>query len=149
MGPLSKKMAFAIMGIGLALQAIFYLWSILMSLENTHVIFFYDAVLSFCYVLGISLFALGIALIIIWRFDGWNGWPLILRSMALVSLIVSLLVMVTAYYAVILMMPHELWGTYQGWKSGTLILYGAIVTWLSLSTSFFAVYALVFKTQHG
>jgi hypothetical protein len=136
------------MGIGLALQAFFFLWIIIISLEDIQVIFLIEAIFAFCYVLGILLFTLGITLIIMWRFEGWKGWALILKSMALISMIVSFLVMGVAFYAVILMVPQGLWGTYQGWTSGTMAIYGAIVTWLSLLTLFLLTYVLILRTRY-
>jgi hypothetical protein len=136
------------MGIGLALQAFFFLWIIIISLEDIQVIFLIEAIFAFCYVLGILLFTLGITLIIMWRFEGWKGWALILKSMALISMIVSFLVMGVAFYAVILMVPQGLWGTYQGWTSGTMAIYGAIVTWLSLLTLFLLAYVLILRTRY-
>jgi hypothetical protein len=136
------------MGIGLALQAFFFLWIIIISLEDIQVIFLIEAIFAFCYVLGILLFTLGITLIIMWRFEGWKGWALILKSMALISMIVSFLVMGVAFYAVILMVPQGLWGAYQGWTSGTMAIYGAIVTWLSLLTLFLLAYVLILRTRY-
>jgi hypothetical protein len=136
------------MGIGLALQAFFFLWIIIISLEDIQVIFLIEAIFAFCYVLGILLFTLGITLIIMWRFEGWKGWALILKSMALISMIVNFLVMGVAFYAVILMVPQGLWGTYQGWTSGTMAIYGAIVTWLSLLTLFLLAYVLILRTRY-
>jgi hypothetical protein len=143
-----NRLAFATMGIGLALQAFFFLWIIIISLEDIQVIFLIEAIFAFCYVLGILLFTLGITLIIMWRFEGWKGWALILKSMALISMIVSFLVMGVAFYAVILMVPQGLWGTYQGWTSGTMAIYGAIVTWLSLLTLFLLAYVLILRTRY-
>jgi hypothetical protein len=68
--------------------------------------------------------------------------------MALISMIVSFLVMGVAFYAVILMVPQGLWGTYQGWTSGTMAIYGAIVTWLSLLTLFLLAYVLILRTRY-
>jgi hypothetical protein len=143
----NNRLAFAIMGVGLALQALFYIWVIIVSLENTQMIFLIEAILAFCYVLGILLFTLGITLLIMWRFEGWNGWALILRSMALISLIVSFLVMGVAFYAVILTVPQGLWETYQGYTSGTLAVYGAIVSWLPFLTLFLLAYFLFIKSK--
>lgn len=150
MSPMKYRMALAFMGTGLALQALYYLSNIVISLgRNIDIIFLIEAILAFSYVLGLLLFILGISLIIMSRFKGWNGWALILKSTALITMTVSFLVLAVAFYAIILMVPQGLWGTYQGtYASWNLSFYGSIVTWLSYLTLFLLAYVLIFKSRH-
>ncbi len=149
MSPTKNRLALATIVTGLALQAFYYLSNIVISLgSNIEVIFLAEAVLSFIYVLGILLFTLGIVMIIASRFDGWNGWALILKSTALITLFVSFLVLAVAFYAIILTMPEGLWGTYQGnYVAWSFTPYGSIVSWLSYLTLFLLAYVLIFKER--
>ena len=147
--PMKYRMALAMIWIGLALQAFYYLSNIVISLGSHHIIFLIEAILGFCYILGLLLFILGIALIMISRFQGWNGWALVLKSVALIALFVSFLILVVAFYAIILMMPQGLWGTDQGsYSAWNLSFYGAIVSWFSYLTLFLLAYVLIFKVRH-
>lgn len=147
MSPSRKRSGIAAIAVGLALQAIYYLSIVALSFDSANLPFAIDAGLAFCYVLGFLLFDLGMAVIILAAFNGWKGWALVLKSMSLVSLIMSLVVMAIAFYAIVLMVPPGLWNTYQGWSSLTFTVYGAALSWLSFITLFLFIYVLLFKSS--
>ena len=137
------KLALSMMGAGVAFQAIYILSFFLSSLFNIQLLFFAQYLIVAINIVGIWLFISGLFSIIMIHFPGWKGWSLLLRLAGLCTLIISVVTLVFMFYAVFVMMPEGLWGTYQGDFFGAMFYFGGSSYCLSFLTVFLAAYVLL------
>ena len=144
--PIKKKrdvLAVSIMGVGVAMQAVFLLSFYVLVLFDIQLLFLTQYILVAINIIGIWLFIAGLFSIIIAHFPGWKGWNLLVRIAGLSTLIVSVVTLGFMFYAVFMMMPGGLFGTYQGDFFGTMFIYGGYSYYSSFLTLFLLAYVLL------